>query len=119
MNRCGRRVRLYHPGMNSTRVPHIWTAAAIRRAGMAGVGLALGVIGLLAGCGRGGPPQRPPATVTVMNPVEETVADWEVFAGRLQSPETTNIQARVSGVITQTPFKEGQLVHEGDILFVI
>jgi len=86
---------------------------------MAGVGLALGVIGLLAGCGRGGPPQRPPATVTVMNPVEETVADWEVFAGRLQSPETTNIQARVSGVITQTPFKEGQLVHEGDILFVI
>jgi RND family efflux transporter MFP subunit len=54
-----------------------------------------------------------------MHPVKETVADWEVFAGRLQSPETTNIQARVSGVITQTPFKEGQLVHEGDVLFVI
>lgn len=82
---------------------------------------ALGAFCLLAcGCGKsGGPPQRPPATVTVMHPLQEQVTDWEDFAGRLQSPETTNIQARISGVITETPFKEGALVRQGDILFVI
>jgi len=75
---------------------------------------------LLAGCGGSGPPPgRPPATVTVMHPLQENVTDWEDFPGRLQSPESTNIQARVSGVVTQTPFKEGALVHKGDILFVI
>jgi len=58
-------------------------------------------------------------TVTVMNPVQEQVTDWEDFPGRLQSPQSTNIQARISGLITETPFKEGALVHEGDILFVI
>ena len=74
----------------------------------------------LAGCGRGGAPQGPPqATVTVMNPVEQTVTDSDDFPGRLQSPESTSIQARVSGVITETPFKEGALVHQGDVLFVI
>lgn len=75
---------------------------------------------LVCGCrGGGGPPQRPPATVTVMHPLQKDVTDWEDFAGRLQSPESTNIQARVSGLITDTPFKEGALVHQGDVLFVI
>jgi multidrug efflux system membrane fusion protein len=74
----------------------------------------------LAGCGGGGAQQGPPkATVTVMNPLQQTVTDSEDFPGRLQSPESTNIQARVSGVITETPFKEGSLAHAGDILFVI
>jgi len=73
-----------------------------------------------AGCGHGGGAlQFPTPTVTVMHPLREEVTDWEDFAGRLQSPMTTNVQARISGVITQTPFKEGALVHEGDILFVI
>jgi multidrug efflux system membrane fusion protein len=72
------------------------------------------------GCSRGGgPPQRPPANVTVMHPKQEEVTDWEDFAGRLQSPESTNVQARISGVIEETPFKEGALVHQGETLFVI
>jgi multidrug efflux system membrane fusion protein len=86
-----------------------------------GAGLLLGAFVVLAcGCGQsGGPPARPPATVTVMHPRQETVTDWEDFPGRLQSPESTNVQARVSGVVTETPFKEGALVQKGDILFVI
>ena len=75
---------------------------------------------LACGCGQSaGPPARPPATVTVMHPLQEEVTDWEDFPGRLQSPQSTSIQARVSGLITATPFKEGALVHEGDVLFVI
>ena len=82
--------------------------------GWLAVGLTLG------GCMRtGAPPARPSPTVTVMKPVQEDVTDWEDYAGRLQSPESTNIQARISGLITETPFKEGALVHEGDVLFVI
>ena len=45
--------------------------------------------------------------------------DWDEYTGHLQAPETANIQARVSGFIEQTPFKEGALVHKGDVLFVI
>ena len=60
-----------------------------------------------------------PATVSVMHPVQKTVTDWEDFAGRLQSPESTNIQARISGLVTETPLKEGALVKQGDVLFVI
>jgi RND family efflux transporter MFP subunit len=54
-----------------------------------------------------------------MQPVQQTVTDSDDFPGRLQSPESTNIQARVSGVITETPFKEGSLAQKGDVLFVI
>ena len=78
-----------------------------------------GFLLLACGCGKSGPPQRPPATVTVMHPLQKEVTDWEDFAGRLQSPESTTIQARISGVITETPFKEGALVQQGNILFVI
>ena len=75
---------------------------------------------LSCGCGgSGGPPTRPTPTVTVMHPLQQEVTDWEDFPGRLQSPQSTSIQARISGLITQTPFKEGALVREGDILFVI
>ncbi len=97
---------------------HVPVAPPLRRAAAVAALAAFTLLG--AGCGNGGGgAQRPPATVTVMHPVEQDVTDWEEYAGRLQSPQSTNIQARVSGVITETPFKEGALVHEGDVLFVI
>jgi RND family efflux transporter MFP subunit len=98
-----------------------WPISDAARLRLSAVRLGIGGVALLVcGCGRsGGPPARPPATVTVMHPLQEEVTDWEVFPGRLQSPQSTSIQARVSGLITQTPFKEGALVHEGDVLFVI
>lgn len=93
-----------------------WRILSIFRTGRAALALAV----LMSGCGKtAGPVQRPPATVTVMHPLLKEVTDWEDFAGRLQSPQSTNIQARISGVITETPFKEGALVRQGDILFVI
>jgi RND family efflux transporter MFP subunit len=102
------------------------TAQTPRINGPWSLGRAAGWLGFAAfallsgGCGQsGGPPPRPPATVTVMHPLQEQVTDWEDFPGRLQSPQSTSIQARISGLITETPFKEGALVHEGDILFVI
>jgi len=104
--------------MIAARGRPIFETKQLRRAAallaLAGFGLAV------AGCGGGGAQQgHPQATVTVMNPLQQTVTDSEDFPGRLQSPEATNIQARVSGVITDTPFKEGTVAHKGDVLFVI
>jgi len=105
-------------GMSIVRNPTKTNMSGLRRTG---AGVVLGVFALLVvGCGQnGGAPVRPPPTVTVMHPLQKEVTDWEDYAGRLQSPESTTIQARISGVITETPFKEGALVHQGDTLFVI
>ena len=62
-------------------------------------------------------PPPPPANVTVSLPVEREVRDWDEYTGHLQAPETVNIQARVSGFIEKTSFKEGALVNKGDVLY--
>jgi len=75
----------------------------------------------LAGCEppakQGGAP--PPPSVSVTRPIRRDVIEWDDYTGRLSSPETANIAARVSGLIVQSPFKEGAIVHKGDLLFVI
>jgi len=114
--RCRITFARYYLGM---RIANAWqTRMALLRTS-AGIVLAA-LTFFVFGCGRnGGPPQRPPATVTVIHPLQQEVADWDDFPGRLQSPESTNIQARVSGLITSAPFKEGAFVQKGDVLFVI
>ena len=79
---------------------------------------------LLASCDGSKPPAAamappPPPAVTISQPVQREVRDWDEFTGHLQAPETANIQARVSGFIEKTSFREGALVHQGDVLFVI
>ena len=65
------------------------------------------------------PPPPPPPAVTVTEPLEREVTDWDEYTGHLQSPQAANVAARISGFITDTPFKEGSLVRKGDVLFVI
>jgi RND family efflux transporter MFP subunit len=86
------------------------------------LGIALFLTLLLGACDRAVPPQAiapPPAPVTVCKPVEKTVRDWDEYTGHLQSPETANVAARVSGLIEKAPFKEGALVKKGDLLFLL
>ena len=75
----------------------------------------------LAGCGR--PPSAahgfPPATVTVSKPVEKEVVNWNEFTGRTAAVNLVNVTARVSGYIVSIPFKEGDIVHKGDLLYQI
>lgn len=74
----------------------------------------------LAGCGK--PPAAqppPPPIVTVSTPLDREVTDWDEYTGHLVSPETANINARISGIIEAAPFKEGALVKKGDVLFII
>jgi RND family efflux transporter MFP subunit len=77
---------------------------------------------LLASAGCAPPQQAPqvkPPEVIVTTPVTDTVTDFEVFTGRLDALKTVDVRARVSGYVLTVPFKEGDEVKEGDLLFQI
>jgi membrane fusion protein, multidrug efflux system len=61
----------------------------------------------------------PPPAVTVARPLQKTMAEWDEYTGRFEAVETVEVRARVSGFIDSIHFKEGQLVKQGDRLFVI
>jgi RND family efflux transporter MFP subunit len=77
---------------------------------------------LLPGCGKSsGPKSAAPITpaVSVAQPVPKKVNEWDEFTGRLASPETVEVRARVSGYIDKIHFKEGGDVKQGDLLVTI
>ena len=89
----------------------------VRHIKIAGLALAL----FSAGCQRK-QPQAAPApipTVSVMQPVQREIVEWDEYIGRLESPETVEVRARVSGYLDKVHFKEGKEVKKGDPLFTI
>jgi RND family efflux transporter MFP subunit len=78
---------------------------------------------LLAACSEG--PQRPAAgvppmpNVTVANPVKRVVTDQDEYVGRFVAIDSVEVRARVSGYLDRIEFTDGQLVKEGDLLFVV
>ena len=84
--------------------------------------LALSVLlaAFLVGCEKAAPAKggkNPKVVVTT--PITDTVVDYQDFTGRLDAFKTVEIRAHVSGYITEAPFKEGELVKEGQVLFQI
>src|SRR5260221_11781419 len=78
-----------------------------------------GLISLVA-CNQAAPPgSPPPPTVTVSKPEEKLVENWNEFTGRTAAVKLVTVTPRVSGYIVDIPFKEGDLVHKGDLLFQI
>src|SRR5262245_5799458 len=57
--------------------------------------------------------------VTVSTPLRREVVEWDEYTGRFDSMETVDIRARVSGYLIEVHFKDGQMVKQGDLLFVI
>jgi RND family efflux transporter MFP subunit len=79
---------------------------------------------LLASCGHGDTENKanvePPApTVVVKTLGQATVPITEDYQGTIGAVESVEIRARVPGVLEQAPFKEGDLVHQGDLIFQI
>src|SRR4051794_38242562 len=75
----------------------------------------------LAGCGDK-PPQpaaAAPPPVTVAQPVKRTVTDWDEFTGRFEAVDEVQVRARVGGFVTNVEFRDGAIVHAGDLLYVI
>ena len=74
----------------------------------------------LAACNQAAPPSPPPPpTVTAGHPELQLVENWNEFTGRTAAVSLVNITPRVSGYIVAIPFKEGDLVRTGDLLFQI
>ena len=57
--------------------------------------------------------------VTVSRPVQQKITEWDEYTGRFVAVKTVEIRARVSGFIDSIHFKDGQIVKEGDLLFII
>ena len=74
----------------------------------------------LAGCNNHQPAeQRSAPEVTVGKPVQREILNWGEYTGRVAAVNFVKITPRVSGYIVEIPFKEGNLVHKGDLLFQI
>jgi len=63
--------------------------------------------------------QAPTPVVAVQPVAVEDVAPVAEFVGRVEAIKAVDILARIDGFIQQVAFKEGQLVHAGDLLYVI
>ena len=61
----------------------------------------------------------PPPAVTIAQPVKRTVTDWDEFTGRFEAVEEVQVRPRVGGSVTSVQFKDGDMVHTGDLLYVI
>jgi RND family efflux transporter MFP subunit len=64
-------------------------------------------------------PSGPPPSVTVSKPVVRALVEWDEYTGRFDATETVEMRARVSGYLTETHFRDGQMVKKGDLLFTI
>ena len=65
------------------------------------------------------PAGPPPPAVSVANPVEKKVVEWDEYTGRFDSVDTVEVRARISGVLNEVKFTDGAVVKKGDLLFVI
>jgi RND family efflux transporter MFP subunit len=61
----------------------------------------------------------PPPTVTVARPLVQRLTEWDEFTGRFEAVEQVDIRARVQGYLESVHFADGQIVEQGQLLFVI
>ena len=75
----------------------------------------------LAGCADESTPPSAQAQflqpIDVANVLIKPVQSWHTYTTRLESPQEVALMPRVSGVIEQITFNEGDLVKKGDVLF--
>ncbi len=90
----------------------------LRKAALSGAAflLALAIAGdaAQAQMGPGGPPP-----VTVAKPVVKDIVEQDEFTGRFEAVDQVELRARVAGYLEAVRFRDGQIVREGDLLFVI
>lgn len=64
------------------------------------------------------PPGGPPP-VTVAEPLQKQLVEYDEFTGQFSAVDSVEIRARVSGYLESVHFRDGQMVQKGDLLFVI
>jgi membrane fusion protein, multidrug efflux system len=71
---------------------------------------------------KSGPAAPPPAAalpVTVSKPLQREVDIRLGFLGQFSAVNRVELRAQVGGLLTEIHFQDGQIVHKGDLLFVI
>jgi membrane fusion protein, multidrug efflux system len=95
-----------------------WKATALGVA--AAVGVFLTWFGLAPNKGNQAAAALTPAPlVTVSQPLQRTVDTKVGFLGQFSAIDRVELRAQVGGTLTEIHFKDGQIVHKGDLLFVI
>jgi len=61
----------------------------------------------------------PAPLVTVSRPLQHEVDTRAGFLGQFSAIDRVELRAQVGGTLTEIHFKDGQIVHKGDLLFVI
>jgi membrane fusion protein, multidrug efflux system len=89
----------------------------------AGAGIAVAVAWLYYSQSGGGttthaPIQAPPQVV-VSRPLERELDTQLGFLGQFSAVDRVELRAQVGGTLTEIRFKDGDIVHKGDLLFVI
>jgi RND family efflux transporter MFP subunit len=80
------------------------------------------LLALAAGTGCSQDSQAPAPTapeVTVAEVLSREITDWDRYVGRLRAVQEVEVRARVSGYLESVNFREGAIVQQGDLLFVI
>jgi membrane fusion protein, multidrug efflux system len=60
-----------------------------------------------------------PPTVVVSNPLRHDESDRLSFLGQFSAVDRVELRAQVGGILSEIHFQDGQIVHKGDLLFVI
>ncbi|MBO5254619.1 MAG: efflux RND transporter periplasmic adaptor subunit [Opitutales bacterium] len=76
---------------------------------------------VFASCSKEAPQEQKavPDDVYVANPIIKPIEVWDDFTARIDAVKSVEIRARVSGYLAKINFSEGQMVKQGDLLFVI
>lgn len=89
-------------------------------------GIALVLVAILAfagfkyfGAGPAHADAPPPATVTVAQPLQRTITEWDDYTGRFEASQAVEIKPRVSGQLVGVHFRDGEVVRRGQLLFTI
>jgi RND family efflux transporter MFP subunit len=61
----------------------------------------------------------PPPPVSVSQPLQRNIVDWDEFVGRFEAIEQVQVRPRVSGYVQRVAFRDGDIVKKGQLLFVI
>ncbi len=79
-----------------------------------------GAVIVLAGCGKEAPPPpRPAPQVAVLTIAPRTIPFTPTFVAQTESSRQVNIVARVSGFLDRIAYQEGELVKQGQLMFVL
>lgn len=83
--------------------------------------IALTALSVFAGCAKKQPQPvaQGPEDVYVAKPIVKPVEVWDEFTARIDAIRSVEVRARVSGYLEKVNFSEGQMVKQGELLFVI